>query len=89
MPRSHATPPPSGAMPPPTVDRARLTDRGGFLVEAGLTVGGLAVMGLSACGGSSQGGSVSGGGTYSGQQAVSHLDEIIAAAPFKIAESGG
>jgi NitT/TauT family transport system substrate-binding protein len=69
-------------------DDTGLLDRRGFLARAGIAAGGLAVFGLAGCGGSSQGGSVS-NGAYTGQQAVSHLDEIIAAAPFKIAEAEG
>jgi NitT/TauT family transport system substrate-binding protein len=71
----------SGREPGAAFDRRR------FIQYAGLTVGSLAFAGVAGCG-KSAGGSVS-KGTYTGQQAVTHLDEIVAAAPWKIADAEG
>jgi NitT/TauT family transport system substrate-binding protein len=64
-------------------------DRREFLATTGAAVGGIAVFGLSACGKAGQSQSASDKGTYKGQQAVSHLDEIISSAAMKIAVSEG
>jgi NitT/TauT family transport system substrate-binding protein len=60
-----------------------------FLAAASVAAGGVAVFGLSACGQAGSGGGAKDTGTYKGQEAVAHLDEIISAAPFKIAEAQG
>lgn len=62
-----------------------------FIAGAGVAVGGIALIGFSACGEAGGGGGAEGSdeGTYKGQQAVSHLDEIISAATFKIAAAEG
>lgn len=70
--------------------RTREVSRRDFIAGAGATAGGIALFGLSACGKAGEGGSeASDKGTYKGQQAVAHLDEIISAAAFKIADAQG
>jgi NitT/TauT family transport system substrate-binding protein len=69
----------------------RELSRRDFIAGAGATAGGIALFGLSACGKADQGagGGQSDTGTYKGQQAVPHLDEIISASTFKIADAMG
>jgi NitT/TauT family transport system substrate-binding protein len=70
--------------------RARELSRRDFLAGAGATAGGIALFGLSACGKAAEGGGQgSDEGAYKGQQAVAHLDEIVSAAAFKIADAQG
>jgi NitT/TauT family transport system substrate-binding protein len=71
--------------------RAREVSRRDFIAGAGATAGGIALFGLSACGKADEagGGGQSDSGTYKGQQAVAHLDEIISATAFKIADAQG
>ncbi|MGH3326422.1 MAG: ABC transporter substrate-binding protein [Streptomycetales bacterium] len=62
-------------------------DRRNFLALACKAMGGAAALGVAgACG---QGSSTSGNGTYSGEVAVAHLDAIVGAAPFHVAEALG
>jgi NitT/TauT family transport system substrate-binding protein len=68
----------------------RELNRRDFLAGAGATAGGIALFGLSACGKAAEGGGeASDEGTYKGQQAVAHYDEIISATAFQIAEAQG
>jgi ABC-type nitrate/sulfonate/bicarbonate transport system substrate-binding protein len=59
-----------------------------LLHRASLAVGGVALYGVAGCGDPETGESGP-GGSYEGEQAVTHLDEIIASAPFKIAHAKG
>jgi NitT/TauT family transport system substrate-binding protein len=74
---------------PATVEAPGAVSRRDFLAAAGVAAGGVALLGVSACGAAGNGGGSKDTGTYKGQQAVAHLDEIISAAPFKIAEAQG
>jgi NitT/TauT family transport system substrate-binding protein len=63
-----------------------------FLVRtagAGIAIGGLGAFGLAGCGQANSGGGTTKDGKYTGQQAVTHLDDIISPAPFHIAEREG
>jgi NitT/TauT family transport system substrate-binding protein len=62
----------------------RSMGRRDFMVVLGGS--GVAVAGLTGCGGSGSGES---GGTYRGDLAVSHLDDVISAAPFHVAAGLG
>jgi NitT/TauT family transport system substrate-binding protein len=68
----------------------REVSRRDFIAGAGAAAGSVALFGLSACGKAAEGGGGgSDSGTYKGQQAVAHLDEIVSAAAFKIADAQG
>jgi NitT/TauT family transport system substrate-binding protein len=62
--------------------RRLLTRAAGFGLAAG-------ALGLSACGSKAGGGSVNSSGIYSGQQAVTHLDDVASTVPFHVAKEEG
>jgi NitT/TauT family transport system substrate-binding protein len=65
--------------------RAFLTRTAG----AGIAIGGLGAFGLAGCGKAGSGGGTTKNGKYTGQQAVTHLDDILSPAPFHVAEREG